>query len=173
MVVDSIHSTIKQKLRNRKEVYTPADLDNPARRTGNYVLRIEGPAQTDYIRIINSARQRPSPYETSYLTSDDFYAFEPVYYKSIRPGKKAGDPCVNDVVAFQYTPKGIIHYKLCFQDEWAELPVRPKRLESLPDHPKLYTGPIPIEESKYTHLQELKELIPQDYRPFYENLLHK
>ncbi|CAG4936700.1 unnamed protein product [Parnassius apollo] len=151
MEVDSIHSTIEQKLRNRREVYTPAD----------------------YIPIIQSARQRPRPYETIYCSSDDFYAFQAVYYKSIRPGNKIGDPCVNDVVAFQYTPNGIIHYKLRFQDEWAELPVRPKRLESLPDHPKLYTGPIPIEASKYTHLQELKELIPQDYRQFYENLVHK
>lgn len=131
MEVDSIHSTIEQKLRNRREVYTLAD----------------------QIPIFQAARQRPRPYETIYCRSDDFFTFQPVYYKSIRPGNKVGDPCVNDVVAFQYTPNGIIHYKLCFQDvRKAELPVRPKRLESLPDHPKLYTGPIPIETSKYMYL---------------------
>lgn len=151
MEVDSIHSTIEQKLRKRREVYTPAD----------------------YIPIIQSARQLPRPYETIYCSSDDFRAFEPVYYKSIRPGNKVGDPCVNDVVGFQYSPDGIIRYKLSFQDEWTDLPVRPKRLETLPDHPNLYMGPIPIEESKYRHLQELKELIPEDYRPFYQILLHK
>lgn len=77
------------------------------------------------------------------------------------------------MVTFQYTPNGIISYKLCYQDIWAESPARPKRLESLPGHPKLYTEPIPIESSKYTHLKELKQLIPQDYRQFYDTLLHK
>lgn len=48
------------------------------------------------------------PCETIYCSGDDFYSFEPVYYENIRPGKKVGDPCVNDVVAFQNTSNGLI-----------------------------------------------------------------
>lgn len=91
MEVNSVHSTIEAKLRNRREVYIPAD----------------------YISIIETARVT-QPYQTFYLGHKDFLQFNSEHYSSIRPGKKTGDPCVNDVVAYQYTPKGVINFKLEF-----------------------------------------------------------
>lgn len=150
MEVDSVHSTIEAKLRNRRQVFVPAD----------------------YIDIIETARIK-NPYKTHYLSHDDFLKFDTSIYCSIRPGSKKGDPCVNDVVAYQYTPKGIINYKLSMHDEWTELPQRAKKRLEVKERPKLYNGPCPIENSKYLHLQELKQLIPQDYREFYTNLPYK
>lgn len=40
-----------------------------------------------------------------------------------------------------------------------------------PDH--LYQDPIPITESKYVHLQELKDVIEKDHHTFYANLPYK
>lgn len=153
MEVDSIHASIEKKLAKRKEVYVPAD----------------------YLTIIHSARQNPRPYETTYLHHTDFLKFDPVFYKSIRPGSKVGDPCVNDVVAYQYTAEGLINFKTNFADNWAPLPMRPKRGEMLIQDQKqqLYTSSCPIEASKYGHLQELKNLIPKDYQDFYNTLSYK
>lgn len=152
MEVDSIHSSIEKKLRKRREVYVPAD----------------------YLNIIHSARQNPKPYGTVYLQYSDFLKFEPVFYGSIRPGNKVGDPCVNDVVAYQYTPEGVINYKTDFVNEWTLLPTRPKRVDNnLADHSNLYEEPCPIEETKFKHLQELAKLLPLDYRNFYNSLTYK
>ena len=46
-------------------------------------------------------------------------------YKSIRPGRKAGDPTVTNVRAFAYNGE-VIKYKLDFNDQFQELPTRPK-----------------------------------------------
>lgn len=151
MEVDSIHATIERKLGKRREVYVPAD----------------------YLPIIHAARRHPRPYETVYCQFGDFMKFDTPFYNSIRPGNKVGDPCVNDVVAYQYVPEGVINYKVTFQDEWKPLPARPKRVDVLLEHSALYKGPCPIEASKFGHLQELKKLIPVDYHSFYDSLISK
>lgn len=151
MEVDGCHSAIETKLKHRKQVFLPAD----------------------YIPIIQSARP-DQPFKTYYLSYNDFEEFNSDYYTSIRPGYKAGDPCVNDLVALQYTPEKVINYKLAFSDDWAPLPCRPRRsISHSTIRPKLYDRPCPIERSKFEHLQELKKLIPEDYRNFYETLPHK
>lgn len=153
MEVDSVHSSVERKLGRRKEIYLPSD----------------------YLRIITEARQNPSPYETIALSYSDFFQFELNYYSSIRPGKKTGDPVVTDICGLQYTTDGIMYYKLKFSDAWTELPHRQRRTTPMNNNARipLYHGPCPIEESKFAHLQDLKELIPRDCRSFYENLLHK
>lgn len=50
MEVDSIHSTIERKLDRRREVYVPAD----------------------YLQIVKSARETPSPFKTVSLSFMDF-----------------------------------------------------------------------------------------------------
>lgn len=150
MEVDACHSAIENKLKRRKEVFLPAD----------------------YVPIIQSARIN-HPYKTHYLSYNDFYKFDSDYYTSIRPGIKKGDPCVNDVVAFQYTPNKEINFKLSFGDNWQALPTRSKRFVENNSSTKLYNGPCPIEKTKFEHLQELKLLIPEDYREFYDKLIFK
>lgn len=62
--------------------------------------------------VIKSARETPAPFDVTFLSYDYFENFTDWKYSSVRPGNKSGDPCVNDVCAFQYEPNGIINYKL-------------------------------------------------------------
>jgi len=96
------------------------------------------------------------------------------YYTSIRPGSKLGDPVVTDIRVLKYTQDGVIQYKLNFADDYQYLPRRskdghPNEEDKVDD---LYTNPVPIKPSKYKHLQDLKIVIPKDFHPFYDNLIH-
>lgn len=75
-------------------------------------------------------------------------------FDSIRPGKRAGDPTVNDIRPLQYKD-GEIHYKLRHPDEWQKLPQRVRvnnnSLESL------YSEPRKIDSTKFENLQSLKQ----------------
>lgn len=149
MEVDSVHSTIERKLKNRREIYVPAG----------------------YLDVIQTARvSSPGPYNVSYLHYNDFDQYEASI--NIRPGTKKGDPVVTDVVAYQFAPTERLSYKLHFPDDWKELQFR-RKVSRGKCVEKLYGGPLPIEKSKYLHLQELKQFIPEDYREFYTSLLHK
>lgn len=152
MEVDSIHSVIERKLGRKREVSVPAD----------------------YIQIIKTAREKPSPYNIITLKYSDFLKYNTGIYSSIRPGNVKGDPCVTDICALQYLPEGIIKYKLKFSDSWVELPRRPSRkAKNTPrEHSPLYSSQRPIEETKFVHLQELKSVIEPDYHSFYNNLSH-
>lgn len=152
MEVDSIHSAIERKLRKGREICVPAD----------------------YVHIIKSARQNPSPYKVIQLTYRDFDKRPEGLYTSLRPGSKKGDPCVTDICALQHKPEGIINYKLNFDETWQEIPRRPKRnsSKSVPPYSPLYNAPCPIELTKFIHLQELKSLISDDYHEFYNKLSH-
>ena len=93
MEVDSVHSTIEHRLRN-KDIYLP----------------------TDYVGVCREACAK-NPYSVKYLTHDFFKSYAPVsYYKSIRPGFKTGDPVVTDIRCIMYTPEGIMKYKLLYSD---------------------------------------------------------
>ncbi|KAJ4427836.1 hypothetical protein ANN_25615 [Periplaneta americana] len=93
------------------------------------------------------------------------------YYKSIRPGNTVGEPCVTDISALKYTPNVGILYKLNFDNDWKLIPRRPNTI--IGSEKQLYTGPIPISTQKYVDLMSLRPVIPRDYHPFYEGLLHK
>lgn len=151
MEADSIHSTIERKLKRNQEICVPAD----------------------YIRIMKSAREKPSQYNVIPLTHNDFYKYDVGLYPSIRPGNKTGDPCVTDICELQYLPEGTIQYKLKFKDMWTVLPRRPSRKSRDVQHPPLYNSPCAIELTKFLHLQELKLLMPADYHSFYNNMSHK
>lgn len=70
MECDSVHAAIERRLKNR-EIHLPSD----------------------YVSITKEAR-RTKPYETVLVEYDffkDFCENTNLYYKSIRPGKKAGE----------------------------------------------------------------------------------
>lgn len=92
---------------------------------------------------------------------------------SIRPGRKKGDPVVTNICALHYDPNGTISYKLHFSDAWENLPHRQRLPVCNKELSRLYEGPCSIDSIKFTHLQELKDLLPADCRLFYANLLHK
>ncbi|CAH0727304.1 unnamed protein product, partial [Brenthis ino] len=77
--------------------------------------------------------------------------------KSIRPGKKKGDPVVVDIKGLKYLSDGSIFYRLRHVDEWSVLPQRKNNQRNDFISPRgLYKSPIKITESEYKHLQELK-----------------
>lgn len=117
MEADSIHSTIERKFHNKQEIYIPAN----------------------YLHVFRAARENPSPYNVTSLSVNDFRSYEKLQYSIIRPGRKKGDPCVNDICALQYTPAGIINYKLNLSNEWQAMPHHPKHFTPPFTHPPLYT----------------------------------
>jgi len=94
MEVDSMHSTIERKIRNRK-INVPAD----------------------YVSLCKTACTT-KPYVVEYLTYNFFKSFSKILFcKSIRPGNKKGDPVVTDIKALRYEPNKTISYKLRFTEQ--------------------------------------------------------
>ncbi|CAK1593378.1 unnamed protein product [Parnassius mnemosyne] len=152
MECDSTHAAIERKLKNR-EIHLPSD----------------------YITVTKEARINPAPYEAIMIYYDfvkDYSNKSTWRYSSIRPGRKAGDPLVVDLRVIQYRPEGTIFFKINFDDDWSELPVRPRKLNSIQYTP-LHAAPIPIASSKFNHLQQLKEVLPRDCHLFYDTLPHE
>lgn len=150
MEVDSMHSSIERKIKNRN-INVPAD----------------------YISIIESARN--NPYYVQYLEHDFFKAFgQLTSYKSIRPGRMAGDPKVTDIRALMYSPSGNISYKLRFTEPWALLPQRKGDFtaKNFDEMQNLHQGRLKIKAKKYHDLQQIKEVLPADFRGYYDNLPH-
>lgn len=151
MECDSVHSAIECELKN-KTIYIP----------------------TDYVKICQDARSR-NPYETIYLSYNffkDFSMKKNQWYASIRPGTKAGDPCVTDIRVLKYSPEGKISYKLDHgENDWKEVPAKPKPMLNL-NYPALYTERTKITNRKYKDLQDLKVVIPPQHHNFYDNLQH-
>lgn len=146
MEVDSIHSSIERKLPPHREIYIPGD----------------------YINIMKSARK--DPYNVIFLNFTDFIKYDGGKYSSIRPGNKKGDPVVTDICALQYLPEGKIKYRLNFEHAYEYLPRRLSNIGMTTS--ALYTSNLPIDLTKFIHLQEMKPLIPNDYHPFYDLLDH-
>lgn len=152
MEVDSMHSTIEKKLRNRN-INVPAD----------------------YVDVCKKARTNPFPYTVNYLNFEYFKKYSSLkIVPSIRPGKKSGDPTVNQIHALKYNEEGFIEYKLNFSDPWKILqqrikPFNPIQLDNIP---KLFETQPKISEDKFKHLQELKKSLKQDYHSFHDSLPH-
>lgn len=151
MECDSVHAAIERQLKNR-EIHLPSD----------------------YITASKEARRNPTPYEALQIN----FSFVKNYndkstwiYQSIRPGRKAGDPVVVDLRVIEYTKNGIINFKTNFDDDWNEMPGRPKKIGSI-NYSPLRTAPIAIAATKFNHLQQLKEVLPRDCHLFYDNLAH-
>lgn len=144
MEVDSVHSTIEQYI--KPPIYAPSD----------------------YLTRIRQARPQ-KPYDVKSIHYDFFLNFEDLEsnLKSIRPGKKKGDPVVVDIMGLKYLPNGSILYRLRHDDEWSLLQQRRSNQRNGFVSPnRLYTAPLKITESKFKHLHELKMVIDQDYHPF-------
>ncbi|OXA41441.1 hypothetical protein Fcan01_23603 [Folsomia candida] len=149
MEVDSVHSAIECKLK-KKIIYLP----------------------TDYKQICVEARTKPSPYDVVYLNHEYFNNYsghERQRYHSIRPGSKPGDPCVTDIRQLKYNPSGIVEYKLDYRSAWLNLPRNPRTLEDIV-FPALYECRLKIPKRKYDDLQDLLQVIPQQFHDFYINL---
>ncbi|KAK7102050.1 hypothetical protein V1264_020337 [Littorina saxatilis] len=150
MEVDSVHSAIERKLRDR-QIYWPPE----------------------YVEVISSARQN-APYKVKSLDFTFFKDFSKVLYvRSIRPGNGVGDPHVTDIRALRYSPCGTISYKLMLSDGWQVLPRRPAKVAEDVVIPNLYQQPRRIKKKKWQDLQELKLVLPTEYHSFYEGLQHE
>lgn len=153
MECDSVHSAIECKLKG-KEIFLPQQ----------------------YMAISKIARSDPMPYEARYLDYNFFTDFsKELIYKSIRPGKKTGDPVVTDIRMLEYRPNGTIWYKVDFDNELQPLPHRPtpiNNIKQINGLQKLYAARIPITKRKYQDLQDLKSVLPPSCHSFYDDLPH-
>lgn len=151
MEVDSVHSCIERKLKNRK-IHLPSD----------------------YLQATEEARKHPEPYKAIKLEYDffkDYSQVETFRYTSIRPGKKTSDPTVTDIVAMKYSSNNL-QFKLDFNNDWDFLPLRQKVIDPILEYPQAHISQLPIKKKKWLHLQELKSVIPQDCWLYYDNLPH-
>lgn len=151
MECDSVHSAIERKLTNR-EIHLPCD----------------------YVSATREARAS-NPYEViqiDYNFVKNYADTSTWLYKTIRPGRRAGDPTVTDIRAILYNKEETIKVKLHFDQEWSVLPQRPKGFNNHFSYSPLHTNMIPIAASKYQHLQELKQILPSECHNFYDTLPH-
>lgn len=147
MEVDSVHSTIDRKLKNR-DIYLP----------------------TDYINVCREARHK-NPYNVRYMHFDDFKDFSQIgYYSTIRPGYKAGDPKVSELHGLMYLPAGEMKYKINYDDIWTDFPKRPRSGNYTVT--QLYKTRPKIKIEKYNHLQSLKTVLDKQFWKFYDDLPH-
>lgn len=137
MEVDSMHSVIERKIRNKK-------INMPA----------------DYVQICKTACSK-KPYKTKYLLHTFFKKCDELkFFTSIRPGKTVGSQVVADLKAIKYSTDGVF-YKLRHPEDWQLLPVRlnnpaPVIFEKLP---QLHNARMNIKTEKYNHLQQLKKTL--------------
>lgn len=149
MECDTVHSHIEKSKKSR-ELHVPAD----------------------FIKVITEA-SLTKKYNVKYLHWSFFKNYAALkHYTSIRPGKRAGDPCVVDLRALKYTPHSPIEFKLRFDDIWTVLPQRFHDISEDQAIPQLYSGPVPIKKRKYDDLQSLKPILPKDFHALYDSLLH-
>lgn len=148
MPVDSVHSTLERKF--RPPIYAPSD----------------------YISRMREARPK-QPY---YVNQVDYTFFkkydDDVCLDSLRPGKKTGDPTVNDLRGLLYKD-GEVYYKLRHPDDWTILPQRVRHFETTSTPEQLYNEPRQIEKSKFESLQSLKPFMHRDYHAFYDSLRYR
>ena len=152
MEVDSVHSVIERKLKHL-EIFLPSQ----------------------YSLVTKEARSNPSPYEVAIVDHTFFkdYSIKSyLIYDTIHPGRGTGAKRVVDIRVLKYNPNGTIDFKLSYDEQFKQLPQRPKRVQPVIP-PQLFTERLPISKSKYDHLQQLKSVIPKDCHEFYDNLPYK
>lgn len=162
MECDSAHAKIENQLKNRS-INVP----------------------TDYVDVTKIARKtvnidgitKDCPFDVEYLNYDFFKNFaDPRIsrFSSIRPGSKAHDPTVNQLRAMIYLPSGKVMYKIDFNEEYRDLPrkITPYN-SSLHEPEQLHNECLKITKTKYTHLQQLKTVIPAKYHCFYDNIKYQ
>lgn len=134
-----------------------------------FVPPINSPS--DYIAHMRSARPK-HPYNIKVLDYSFFQNFEKLTtnIKSLRPGKKSGDPHVTDIRALEYRPDGNIFFKLRHTEPYSMLPQRKIKTNEVQQPTQLYKRPISISESKWKCLQDLKHVIEKDHHSFYDNI---
>ena len=152
MEVDAIHSVIERKLRQRNtKIHIPQDYVD--------ILKIVRPGQ---------------PFNVQYVDHTFFRDFtKVVFYKTIRPGIKAGYPVVTDLRALRYNEDGTIQYKTRFPNDFQDLPRTSKLHHPQVEDVLLHSARLPIKGSKYKHLQELKKVILADYHAYYDAIPQK
>lgn len=125
----------------------------------------------DYVCRMRAARPK-RPYKIFQIDHTFFMDFEsqPNNLNSIRLGKKVGDPSVVDIRALQYLSSGAVRIKTRHSRDWTDLPQRRPIKPSVPLAP-LYESARKIKKDKFSHLQELKSVLPVEYHPFYDSLL--
>ena len=150
--VDTVHSIIERKLRNKK---------------------IFGPS--NYVNLIRQCRPG-QPFEVEYLDFSFFLDYSEkssMAYSSLKP---TGHSTVSNIVAVRYNPDGTMQYKVDFDEEFMEYrrrnSLRESRNSQTVARPKLFHSCCKIPSAKYKHLQELKEYIDKDYHGFYDGLPH-
>lgn len=91
-------------------------------------------------------------------------------YDSIRPVRKAGDPVVTDIKTILYEFNEIKVKIKFFDNNFIGVPQRKRRsvVAKLNEFKPCHSAPLKIPKTKWTHLQELKSVIPQDCHPFYD-----
>lgn len=152
MEVDSVHSVIERKIRNKK-INVPAD----------------------YVQICKTACSK-KPYKVDYLLHDFFKKCDNIrFFKSIRPGRASGSSVVTDLKALKYCKDGVF-YKLRQPDNWEILPIRLNintvTTVNFANLPPLHKTRLKIKAEKFQHLQQLKQSIEKDYHTFFDNLPH-
>lgn len=152
MECDSVHSMIERQFKN-----------------------VDVPIPSQFLLHTAQARSTPTPYRAVMLDHTFFQNFDTnVKYTSIRPGRKSGDPTVNELRVIHYDPSGVIMFKLNFDDDLKELPFRSARgwngFQSIESFPRLHKSRLPITLDKWTDLQALKQYIPRDCHYFYDNI---
>ncbi|GFR65552.1 hypothetical protein ElyMa_001950300 [Elysia marginata] len=148
MKCDAMHSLMER--RTKCDIFTPRE----------YMLAME------------IARETPSAYKETEVQFSDTKKLSSDYLKSVRPGKKEGDPKVSDVCAYRYALNDVgapqILYKLDWMDDWHELPTRlntdRKRWVSL------FTERLAITKRKFQDLQAMKSVMPESVHHFFDSL---
>lgn len=133
---------------------------------------------SDYIRLAASARPIPSPIEHRELTYDFVKSFAQLVlqmYDSIRPGKKPGDPVVTVIRPIRYKDGEITVKIKLFDSEFIAIPQRKRRnnIAKLAQFTQNHKAPLKITRTKWTHLQQLKSVIPSDCHPFYDSITYE
>lgn len=128
---------------------------------------------SDYVARMRIARPK-HPYMITLADHDFFLDYHSLCgnFESIRPGKKYGESVVTDIRSLQYLPTGEINYRLNYSSEWSLLVKRTPTPdgELVPSPTRLYNNRIPISDSKFKQLQELKPVIEKEHHYFYDNL---
>ena len=152
MEVDSIHSVIERKLKHRS-IYHPQQ----------------------YVDIFKECRPE-APFKVKEVNHEFFKNCSGVkYIDSVRPGRRVGEPQVHELRALKYSRVGNapkIEYKLDFTEEYEPLPCRVKMPYNPYEMRQLHKASLPIKKTKFDHLQQMKEVMPQHYHAFYDSLKH-